>query len=259
MVKPGAAVIDVGVNRVADPAAKKGYRLKGDVDFEAVKDVAGWLTPVPGGVGPMTIAMLLLNVAQAAEQPPVAKKTKAGRRKTAAQSAREKILALGIPVTQAALCHCAADGNKDLVALFLKAGFPVNSTDSKGVGLLHLAARNSRDAMVGFLIKNKADINMVSHDRGSSALIDAAMAKDTALVKLLLDAGADPNIKTRDGQSALILSVGLNDEATSELLLKAGAQADEPDSLGASARKYATLFGKPGMTALFEKYASGAK
>ncbi|MDR2158487.1 MAG: bifunctional 5,10-methylene-tetrahydrofolate dehydrogenase/5,10-methylene-tetrahydrofolate cyclohydrolase [Treponema sp.] len=67
MVKPGAAVIDVGVNRVEDPSAKKGYRLVGDVDFGPVAEKAGWITAVPGGVGPMTIAMLLLNVLEAAE------------------------------------------------------------------------------------------------------------------------------------------------------------------------------------------------
>jgi methylenetetrahydrofolate dehydrogenase (NADP+)/methenyltetrahydrofolate cyclohydrolase len=67
MVKEGATVIDVGVNRVADPSAKKGYRLRGDVDFEAVAEKAAYITPVPGGVGPMTIAMLLENVVLAAE------------------------------------------------------------------------------------------------------------------------------------------------------------------------------------------------
>jgi methylenetetrahydrofolate dehydrogenase (NADP+)/methenyltetrahydrofolate cyclohydrolase len=66
MVKPGAVVIDVGVNRVDDPAAKNGYRLVGDVDFEAVSQVAGAITPNPGGVGPMTIAMLLANTVRAA-------------------------------------------------------------------------------------------------------------------------------------------------------------------------------------------------
>ena len=60
-VKPGAAVIDVGINRVQDPTAKRGYRLVGDVDFDEVNEVAGHLTPVPGGVGPMTIAMLMWN------------------------------------------------------------------------------------------------------------------------------------------------------------------------------------------------------
>jgi methylenetetrahydrofolate dehydrogenase (NADP+) / methenyltetrahydrofolate cyclohydrolase len=67
MVKPGAVVIDVGVNRVSDPTAKNGTRLVGDVDFEAVQPVAGKITPNPGGVGPMTIAMLMQNTARAAE------------------------------------------------------------------------------------------------------------------------------------------------------------------------------------------------
>jgi methylenetetrahydrofolate dehydrogenase (NADP+)/methenyltetrahydrofolate cyclohydrolase len=67
MVKPGAVVIDVGVNRVSDPAAKGGSRLVGDVDFAAVQPVAGKITPNPGGVGPMTIAMLMQNTVRAAE------------------------------------------------------------------------------------------------------------------------------------------------------------------------------------------------
>ena len=66
MVKPGAVVIDVGVNRIADPAAKNGSRLVGDVDFAGVQPVAGRITPNPGGVGPMTIAMLMANTARAA-------------------------------------------------------------------------------------------------------------------------------------------------------------------------------------------------
>ena len=68
MVRPGAAVIDVGINRVDDATRERGYRLVGDVDFEAVREVAGAITPVPGGVGPMTIAMLLANTVRAARQ-----------------------------------------------------------------------------------------------------------------------------------------------------------------------------------------------
>jgi methylenetetrahydrofolate dehydrogenase (NADP+) / methenyltetrahydrofolate cyclohydrolase len=67
MVKKGAVVIDVGINRIGDKTAEKGYRLVGDVDFEAVKAVASAITPVPGGVGKMTIAMLMLNTVKAAE------------------------------------------------------------------------------------------------------------------------------------------------------------------------------------------------
>jgi methylenetetrahydrofolate dehydrogenase (NADP+) / methenyltetrahydrofolate cyclohydrolase len=67
MVRPGAVVIDVGVNRVPDPTAKSGSRLVGDVDFTAVQPIAGLITPNPGGVGPMTIAMLMANTVRAAE------------------------------------------------------------------------------------------------------------------------------------------------------------------------------------------------
>ncbi len=67
MVKPGAVIMDVGVNRIPDPAAKNGSRLVGDVDFAMVQPVAGRITPNPGGVGPMTIAMLMQNTVRAAE------------------------------------------------------------------------------------------------------------------------------------------------------------------------------------------------
>jgi methylenetetrahydrofolate dehydrogenase (NADP+)/methenyltetrahydrofolate cyclohydrolase len=68
MVKDGAVVIDVGVNRVEDETKKRGYRLVGDVDFEAIKEKASLITPVPGGVGPMTITMLLYNTVESAEK-----------------------------------------------------------------------------------------------------------------------------------------------------------------------------------------------
>ena len=68
MVKPGAAVIDVGVNRIPDETKKSGFRLCGDVDFDEVKEVASYITPVPRGVGPMTIAMLMMNTVEAARR-----------------------------------------------------------------------------------------------------------------------------------------------------------------------------------------------
>jgi methylenetetrahydrofolate dehydrogenase (NADP+)/methenyltetrahydrofolate cyclohydrolase len=65
MIKEGAIIIDVGINRVDDPKAKKGYRVVGDVDFEACFEKSSWITPVPRGIGPMTIAMLLYNTVKA--------------------------------------------------------------------------------------------------------------------------------------------------------------------------------------------------
>lgn len=77
MIKPGAAVIDVGVNRIPDPTKKSGFRLTGDVNFEEALEVAGCITPVPKGVGPMTIAMLMVNTLESA----VNFKSKASRQK----------------------------------------------------------------------------------------------------------------------------------------------------------------------------------
>lgn len=68
MVKEGAVVIDVGINRVADETTEKGYKLVGDCDFESIKKKASWITPVPGGVGPMTVAMLMKNTLLAAKK-----------------------------------------------------------------------------------------------------------------------------------------------------------------------------------------------
>jgi methylenetetrahydrofolate dehydrogenase (NADP+)/methenyltetrahydrofolate cyclohydrolase len=80
MVKPGAVVIDVGTSRVADETAPRGYRIRGDVDFDAVSEVASAITPVPGGVGPMTITMLLSNTLEAARRTlPAADRAEAGR------------------------------------------------------------------------------------------------------------------------------------------------------------------------------------
>lgn len=68
MIKEGAVVIDVGINRVADETSEKGYKLVGDCDFEGIRKKASWITPVPGGVGPMTVAMLMKNTLLAAKK-----------------------------------------------------------------------------------------------------------------------------------------------------------------------------------------------
>jgi methylenetetrahydrofolate dehydrogenase (NADP+)/methenyltetrahydrofolate cyclohydrolase len=79
MVRPGAVVVDVGINRVDDPVNKKGYRIVGDVDFGPVSEVASAITPVPGGVGKMTIAMLLMNTLQAAREDAKTQRRKDGQ------------------------------------------------------------------------------------------------------------------------------------------------------------------------------------
>lgn len=171
------------------------------------------------------------------------------------RQARERLLESGIPVTEESFARCVLEKKRETVSLFLQAGFSPDTMDPAGVPVLCLAARAGDREILGTLLKAGATVNLPAHDRGCSAIIDCALGKHSRLLEDLLAAGADVNVKSKDGQSPLIISVGLNDEPTVELLLKAGANADEPDSLGASARKYAALFNKPAMVALFEKYA----
>ncbi|AEF84706.1 ankyrin repeat protein [Treponema primitia ZAS-2] len=171
------------------------------------------------------------------------------------KQARDSLLEQGIPVTLDSLGRCIKEKDCQAVSLFLQAGFAADTLDKAGVPLLCLAVRAGDRGIVSLLLQAGAQVNLKSQDRGGSALIDAALGKHSEILGDLLAAGADTDTKSKDGQSPLIISVGLNDEPTVEMLLKAGANADEPDSLGASARKYATLFNKPGMVALFQKYA----
>jgi ankyrin repeat protein len=177
------------------------------------------------------------------------------KREHALKQARSSLLEKGIPVTVDYLGRCIAEKNSEAVALFLQAGFSPDTMDKSGVPLLCLAARSGDREIVKLLLRNGASVNLPAWDRGGTALIDAALGKYCHILGDLLKAGADANVKTKDGQSALIIAVGLNDEPTAELLLKAGANPDDPDSLGASARKYAALFNRPGMVKLFAAHA----
>lgn len=170
------------------------------------------------------------------------------------KQARTDLLAIGIPYNEESFERCVLEENTWAAELFLKAGFLPDATDKNGVPLLNLAARTGNLNMVKILLRGGAKIDQQSHDRGSSALIDACTGKAIDIVRNLIAAGADVNLKSKDGQSGLVIAVGLNDEETAAELLKAGANPDDPDALGASARKYAALFNKPGMTALFKEY-----
>jgi ankyrin repeat protein len=171
------------------------------------------------------------------------------------RQARERLLQMGVPVNEESFARCVSEKKREEAGLFLEAGFPPDTVDRAGVPVLCLAARAGDREILGALLRAGASVNLPAHDRGCSAIIDCALGKHNRLLEDLLAAGADVNVKSKDGQSPLIISVGLNDEPTVEILLKAGANADEPDSLGASARKYAALFNKPAMAALFVKYA----
>lgn len=169
--------------------------------------------------------------------------------------AKYELLELGIPFNEESLSGCVMGGNKRALSLFLDAGYSPNIRDGFGVPLLNLAARMGHRHLVKLLLRAGADANGQAEDRLTTALMDAVSGQHHGIVKDLLAAGTDINLKSRDGQSALVIAVGLNDETAAELLLRAGAKTDEPDMLGVSARKYAVLFNKTSMLALFERYA----
>ena len=168
--------------------------------------------------------------------------------------ARQTLLDRGIPPTDDALAQCAAEDKDEEISLFLAAGFSPDTKDKKGIPLLCHSAREGHLKTIELLLRSGAQVNLVSEDRGSTALFDSALGRHAKLVKALIEAGADTNIKDKEGQTALVVAVGAGDEEIVEMLVKAGANPDLEDSLGVSARKYANLFKKSTMTALFDSY-----
>ena len=170
-------------------------------------------------------------------------------------NAQETLLRKGIPLTREALAKCAEEGGLEDMSLFLAAGFSTDTRNMAGVTLLNIAARKGNKAALVFLIQSGANLNLLSQDRGSTALVDGVMGNKDEIANELIEAGADLNLKTKNGQTALVIAVGAGNAAMVEALLKAGADPDISDSMGTSARKYANLFHKAEITALFDKYA----
>ncbi|MCL2374448.1 MAG: ankyrin repeat domain-containing protein [Treponema sp.] len=168
--------------------------------------------------------------------------------------ARETLLKMGIPVTGESLANRSGEGNVMEVSLFLTAGFSPDTRDKAGIPLLNIAARKENWEIFLLLIESGAQVNLTADDRGTTALLDSVMKKNLNMVNALIKAGAELNIKSKDGQTALILAVGAGDSGVTDALLKAGADPDIPDGMGVSARKYAALFNKKAMVALFDAY-----
>jgi hypothetical protein len=166
-------------------------------------------------------------------------------------SARQELLARGFSCFEENLVLVVNSGDMDAVSLFLKAGFDPSVADSKGTPLLSLAVRAQYPAIVNLLIEAGADINRQSEDRGYSPLMDAAQKGDIEMARTLLGRGANPNLKSKDGQTALIICAGRSDERLSELLVGHGADPKVVDSLGMSALSYAKLFHNEKLMALF--------
>jgi uncharacterized protein len=166
--------------------------------------------------------------------------------------ARLNLLDMGISVTNDSLIQCVAEGKTEVIPLFFAAGFSPDTKDKKGIPLLCVAARSGHLDTLKLLLTYDAQVNLIAEDRGSNALFDSALEKNKDMVKTLIDAGANVNIQSKDGQTALIVVVGVGDEEIVEMLVNAGADPDIKDSLGVSARKYAALFGNKKMLAVFD-------
>jgi uncharacterized protein len=169
------------------------------------------------------------------------------------RASRASLLEMGISCHDDSLAHCASEGDTKAVELFLKAGFSPDARDKHGVPLLCLAARGKHRSVAELLLDKGASVDMQSEDRGYSPLMDASHIGSADLVALFIERGADPDLKSKDGQTALVVAVGRNDVETARLLLAGGADPDLADKLGLSARKYGALFKNPSMLALFEK------
>ncbi|MBN1242304.1 MAG: ankyrin repeat domain-containing protein [Spirochaetales bacterium] len=165
--------------------------------------------------------------------------------------ARSALLERGVSFHADAFAACASDGDVRAVGLFLDAGFPADSRDRSGVPVLCLAARSRHRSVVELLVDSGASVDLQAEDRGYTALCDAAHTGNADLAEYLLKRGADPNLRSKDGQTALVIAVGRNDPGLAELLLRYGADPDLKDKLGLSARKYAKLFHDPAVAALF--------
>ncbi|MCX7024261.1 MAG: ankyrin repeat domain-containing protein [Spirochaetes bacterium] len=167
------------------------------------------------------------------------------------RTARATLLEMGVSFHEDALVASVSGGDLEAVRLFIRGGFNPDIRDRHGVPLLNLAIRSKHLNEVELLVECGAGTELQSEDRGYSPLMDAVKVGTPEIIAYLLSIGVDTNLVSKDGQTALIIAVGRNDIETARKLLDAGADPDLADKLGLSARKYASLFHNPDMTALF--------
>lgn len=167
--------------------------------------------------------------------------------------AKEYIVNAGIGLSEENLALCVQEGKTDFVQQFLVLGYSPDTVNSKGIPLLILAIRNRHRELAHLLIEAKADVNKVSADRGSSALMESVVQGDMEMVEALLERGADLNLRSKNGQTALMLAIGEGRSEIARLLIERGADLTPADALGMTAKKYAELFKQKEILSLIEE------
>ncbi len=158
------------------------------------------------------------------------------------EAAQAELRAAGFPATERSFADAVERGNLEAVRNFLRVGISPDVRDDNGIPVLSLAIREGNQHIVHLLIDHGADVNAVSEDRGNSPLMEAATRGDVKAVRALIQAGADPDLKTKYDQTALMLAIGEGHTQVVRDLLDHGAHTDAVDYLGMTAEKYARLF-----------------
>ena len=164
---------------------------------------------------------------------------------------KDELAKSGIAFSAEAFCESVSEGELRAVELFLNAGFSPDAKNRNGVPAVSLAIRGGHRSIVSRLLDRNVDIDAISEDRGNTPLMDAAACGDVDLIRLLIEAGSDLNVKSKNGQTALILALGQQNEQAAVLLLESGADPNIKDNLGMTAVQYAKLFGKNEILARF--------
>jgi hypothetical protein len=160
---------------------------------------------------------------------------------------------MGLGIAEDVFAGCVEEGAVDPTKNFLRIGFSPDSRDVRGVPILSLAIRNRHRELIDLLLEKGANVNAVSHDRGNSPLMEAAVRGDLGSVERLLDAGADTDLQSKNGQTSLMLAVGEGFTSVARLLLEHNADTSPVDQLGMTAGKYAELFKHTEMAELIRR------